>query len=116
MTFRIITFIIIPFYDRSIVKDPYGLRDYIWEETKKHKTKMSDIIVTPRHDINIVRGTFTIGRDQIEKFKSCLRREFKSHVQQFLFSYFIPFLMRRIGLNFWAWVIFSFSLFFGKTT
>ncbi|KAK6777245.1 hypothetical protein RDI58_023962 [Solanum bulbocastanum] len=45
----------IPFYDRSIVKDPYGLRDYMyWEETKKHKTKISDIIVTPPDNNNIV--------------------------------------------------------------
>ncbi|KAK6777244.1 hypothetical protein RDI58_023961 [Solanum bulbocastanum] len=27
----------IPFYDRSIVKDSSGLGDYIWEETKKYK-------------------------------------------------------------------------------
>ncbi|KAH0751596.1 hypothetical protein KY285_004744 [Solanum tuberosum] len=55
-------FIIIPFYDRSIVKDPYGLGDCIWEETKKHKTKMSDIIVTPpdnnNNNNNIVRGGY----------------------------------------------------------
>ncbi|TMW83802.1 hypothetical protein EJD97_000698 [Solanum chilense] len=50
---------IVPFYDRSIVKDPYGLGDCIWEETKKHKKEMmSDIIVTPpdNNNNNMVRG------------------------------------------------------------
>ncbi|KAH0719901.1 hypothetical protein KY284_004931 [Solanum tuberosum] len=54
-------FIIIPFYDRSIVKDPYGLGDCIWEETKKHKTNMSDIIPPPpdnNNNNNIVRGGY----------------------------------------------------------
>ncbi|XP_049345604.1 phenolic glucoside malonyltransferase 1-like [Solanum verrucosum] len=77
----------IPFYDRSIVKDSYGLRDYIWEETKKHKKEIrSDIIVTPCHDNNnIARGTFTIGRDHIEKLKNLIsfRRPSLTHVTSY---------------------------------
>ncbi|KAK4723634.1 hypothetical protein R3W88_026413 [Solanum pinnatisectum] len=82
----------IPFYDRSIVKDPYGLRDYIWEETKKHKTKMSDIIVTPPPDNNnnnnnnnIVRRTFTLRRNHIDKLKNLIlsKRPSLTHVTSY---------------------------------
>ncbi|XP_015170583.1 anthocyanin 5-aromatic acyltransferase-like [Solanum tuberosum] len=82
-------FIIIPFYDRSIVKDPYGLGDCIWEETKKHKTKMSYIIVTPPpppdNNNNIVRGTFTIRRDHIDKLKNLIlsKRPSLTHVTSY---------------------------------
>lgn len=78
---------VVPFYDRSIVKDPYGLGDCIWEETKKHKKEMmSDIIVTPPdNNNNMVRGTFTIRRDHIEKLKNLmlLTRPSLTHVTSY---------------------------------
>ncbi|KAH0719905.1 hypothetical protein KY284_004935 [Solanum tuberosum] len=76
----------IPFYDRSIVKDSYGLRDHLWEDSKKYKKEIrSDIIVTPCHDNNIVRGTFTIRQDHIEKLKNLisLRRPSLTHVTSY---------------------------------
>ncbi|KAH0719895.1 hypothetical protein KY284_004925 [Solanum tuberosum] len=61
---------LIPFYDRSVVKDPYGQGMFMWEEMKKKNLDMRDIM-TPPPEHN-VRGTFTIKRDDIEKLKNLI--------------------------------------------
>lgn len=65
----------IPFYDRSVLKDPYGQGKTIWEEIKKQHLEMRDIVTpSPGHRL---RGTFTIRKDDIEKLKNlilCSRR------------------------------------------
>ncbi|XP_055808933.1 phenolic glucoside malonyltransferase 1-like [Solanum dulcamara] len=78
----------IPFYDRSIVQDPYGQRYFLWDEMKKFKKKMSDVIVTPTPDPdpdNIVRCTFIIRRDDIKKLKNLIlsRRPSLTHVTSY---------------------------------
>ncbi|XP_060202441.1 phenolic glucoside malonyltransferase 1-like isoform X2 [Lycium barbarum] len=37
----------IPFYDRSVIKDPYELGKLTWGEMKKHKLEMCDIVSPP---------------------------------------------------------------------
>lgn len=73
----------IPFYDRSIVKDPHGLRDILWDGMKKYMTEMNNVIVTPPNDI--VRGTFIIRRDDIQKLKNLIssRRPRLTHVTSY---------------------------------
>ncbi|WMV49088.1 hypothetical protein MTR67_042473 [Solanum verrucosum] len=61
---------LIPFYDRSVVKDPYGQGMFIWEEMKKKNLDMRDIMTPPPE--HKVRGTFTIRRDDIEKLKNLI--------------------------------------------
>ncbi|OIT30204.1 malonyl-coenzyme:anthocyanin 5-o-glucoside-6'''-o-malonyltransferase [Nicotiana attenuata] len=70
-----------PFYDRSVIKDPHGQAMSIWDEMKKNKLDMRDI-VTPSDK---VRGTFTITQDDIGKFKNLLlsRRPNLTHVTSF---------------------------------
>ncbi|KAM3343512.1 hypothetical protein P3S68_025601 [Capsicum galapagoense] len=73
---------LIPFYDRSVIKDPYGQAMSIWEEKKKNNLEMRDI-VTPQRK---VRGKFTIKRDDIEKLKILTlsrRRSTLTHVTSF---------------------------------
>ncbi|XP_055809023.1 phenolic glucoside malonyltransferase 1-like [Solanum dulcamara] len=60
----------IPFYDRSVIKDPYGQGMYIWEEMKKINIEMRDIVTPPPE--HMVQGTFTIRRDDIEKLKNLI--------------------------------------------
>ncbi|KAK4723633.1 hypothetical protein R3W88_026412 [Solanum pinnatisectum] len=60
---------LIPFYDRSVVKDPDGQGMSMWEEMKKQNLDMRDIMTPPEHK---VRGTFTIKRDDIEKLKNLI--------------------------------------------
>ncbi|MCD7456301.1 hypothetical protein HAX54_031218 [Datura stramonium] len=59
----------IPFYDRSVIKDPYGQGMFIWDEMKKYNPEMHDIVTLPDHK---VRGTFTITRDDIGKLKNLI--------------------------------------------
>ncbi|WMV49086.1 hypothetical protein MTR67_042471 [Solanum verrucosum] len=62
---------LIPFYDRSVVKDPYGQGMFIWEEMKKKNLDMRDIMTPPPE--HKVRGTLiTIRRDDIEKLKNLI--------------------------------------------
>ncbi|KAM3343513.1 phenolic glucoside malonyltransferase 1-like [Capsicum galapagoense] len=73
----------IPFYDRSVLKDPYKQGMYIWEEIKQRNIEMRDIVTPPEHK---VRGTFTIKRDDIEKLKNLIlsrRQSTLSHVTSF---------------------------------
>ncbi|XP_060202454.1 phenolic glucoside malonyltransferase 1-like [Lycium barbarum] len=73
----------IPFYDRSLIKDPYEQGMAIWDEImKKNKPEMRDIIVTP---LDKVRGTFIIGQDNITKLKNLIlsRRPSLTHVTSF---------------------------------
>ncbi|KAJ8556175.1 hypothetical protein K7X08_022933 [Anisodus acutangulus] len=72
----------IPFYDRSVIKDPHEQGKSIWEEMKKHNLDMRDI-VTPSDK---VRGTFTITRDDIGKLKNLIlsRRPSLTHVTSFI--------------------------------
>ncbi|XP_019184758.1 PREDICTED: malonyl-coenzyme:anthocyanin 5-O-glucoside-6'''-O-malonyltransferase-like [Ipomoea nil] len=60
----------VPFYDRTIVKDPYGARDKMFGETKKKlKVELSEAEVsTPR--IDKVRATYIMRRTDIEKIKN----------------------------------------------
>ncbi|OIT21998.1 malonyl-coenzyme:anthocyanin 5-o-glucoside-6'''-o-malonyltransferase [Nicotiana attenuata] len=71
----------IPFYDRSVIKDPLGLGMSIWDEMKKNKLDICDIVTLP----NKVRGTFIIARDDIEKLKNLIlsRRPNLTHVTSF---------------------------------
>ncbi|XP_060202438.1 phenolic glucoside malonyltransferase 1-like isoform X1 [Lycium barbarum] len=71
----------IPFYDRSVIKDPYELGKLTWGEMKKHKLEMCDIVSPP----DKVRGTFTITRDDIGKLKNLIlsRRPSLTHVTSF---------------------------------
>nr|AQQ82604.1 malonyltransferase [Nicotiana benthamiana] len=73
----------IPFYDRSIIKDPNGVGMLIWDEMKKYKhmMTMSDIVTPP----DKVRGTFIVSRDDILKFKNLIlsRRPNLTHVTSF---------------------------------
>lgn len=75
----------IPFYDRSIVKEPYGLRDLVWDGMKKYQMDMSDITAPPPTPDNIVRGTFIIRRDDIQKLKNLIssRRPSLTHVTSY---------------------------------
>ncbi|KAM3343530.1 phenolic glucoside malonyltransferase 1-like [Capsicum galapagoense] len=59
----------IPFYDRSVIKDPYGQGMSIWKEMKKRNLEMRDNVTLPEHK---VRSTFTIRRDDIEKLKNLI--------------------------------------------
>ncbi|KAK6777243.1 hypothetical protein RDI58_023960 [Solanum bulbocastanum] len=52
---------LIPFYDRSVVKDPYGQGMFLWEEMKKKNLDMRDIMTPPEHK---VRGD-AIGEEMI---------------------------------------------------
>ncbi|KAF3627064.1 hypothetical protein FXO38_28935 [Capsicum annuum] len=73
---------LIPFYGRSIIKNPYGQAMSIWEEKKKNNLEMRDI-VTPQRK---VRGKFTIRREDIEKLKILTlsrRRSTLTHVTSF---------------------------------
>ncbi|XP_059301400.1 phenolic glucoside malonyltransferase 1-like [Lycium ferocissimum] len=72
----------IPFYDRSIIKDPHEQGAAIWDVMKNFKLEMRDIIVTP---LDKVRGTFIIGRDDIAKLKNLIlsRRPSLTHVTSF---------------------------------
>ncbi|MCE2055157.1 CDK-activating kinase assembly factor mat1 [Datura stramonium] len=74
---------LIPFYDRSLIKDPHGQGMSIWDDMK-HKLDMSSIIVTPPPP-DKVRGTFIIGRDDITKLKKLIfsRRSNLTHVTSF---------------------------------
>ncbi|XP_059302178.1 phenolic glucoside malonyltransferase 1-like [Lycium ferocissimum] len=74
----------IPFYDRPVVKDPHGLGDLIWGEKKKHKLEMRDIIIVTPPD-SLVRGTFIIRRDDIQKLKNLIlsKRPSLAHVTSF---------------------------------
>ncbi|XP_059302764.1 phenolic glucoside malonyltransferase 1-like [Lycium ferocissimum] len=71
-----------PYYDRSIVKDPYGIGMSILDEMKKKKLEMCDI-VTPPDDK--VRATFIVVRKDIEKLKNLIlsRRPSLTHVTSF---------------------------------
>ncbi|KAH0778454.1 hypothetical protein KY290_004881 [Solanum tuberosum] len=76
-------FMMIPFYDRSIVKEPYGLKGLLWDEMKEHKSTADHVILTPPD--NIVRGTFIITRNEIEKLKNLIssRRPSLTHVTSY---------------------------------
>ncbi|XP_009780993.1 phenolic glucoside malonyltransferase 1 [Nicotiana sylvestris] len=73
----------IPFYDRSVIKDPNGVGMSIWDEMKKYKhmMTMSDIVTPP----DKVRGTFIITRNDIGKLKNLIlsRRPNLTHVTSF---------------------------------
>lgn len=73
----------IPFYDRSIIKDPYGQGRTIWDEMKQNMPEIGDMIVIP--PLDQVRGTFIIRRDDIVKLKNLIliRRPNLSHVTSF---------------------------------
>ncbi|XP_059301402.1 phenolic glucoside malonyltransferase 1-like [Lycium ferocissimum] len=72
----------IPFYDRSVIKDPHGQGMSIWEDMKKYNLEMRDIVTPP----DKVRGTFTITRDDIGKLKNLIlsRRPSLTHVTSFI--------------------------------
>ncbi|MCD7473286.1 CDK-activating kinase assembly factor mat1 [Datura stramonium] len=72
----------IPFYDRSVIKDPYGLDMSLWDEMKKQNQEMRDIVTPPPDK---VRCTFTITRDEIGKLKNLIlsRRSGLTHVTSF---------------------------------
>ncbi|XP_009593467.1 phenolic glucoside malonyltransferase 1-like [Nicotiana tomentosiformis] len=71
----------IPFYDRSVIKDPHGQAMSIWDGMRKNKLEMCDIVTPPEK----VRGTFIITRDDIGKFKNLVlsRRPNLTHVTSF---------------------------------
>nr|XP_016458380.1 PREDICTED: malonyl-coenzyme:anthocyanin 5-O-glucoside-6'''-O-malonyltransferase-like [Nicotiana tabacum] len=71
----------IPFYDRSVIKDPHGLGKSIWDEMKKNKFEMCDIETPP----DKVRGTFIVARENILKLKNLIlsRRPSLTHVTSF---------------------------------
>ncbi|CAN4087201.1 unnamed protein product [Withania somnifera] len=75
----------IPFYDRSVIKDPYGQGMHIWKAIKKLNLEMRDIVTPPEHN---VRGTFTIRRDDIAKLKNLILSRSRSttptHVTSFI--------------------------------
>ncbi|KAG5579232.1 hypothetical protein H5410_049859 [Solanum commersonii] len=73
----------IPFYDRSVIKDPYEQGTIIWDEMKQNMPEIGDIIVTP--PLDRVRGTFIIERDNIVKLKNLIlsRRPNLSYVTSF---------------------------------
>ncbi|KAH0751658.1 hypothetical protein KY285_004806 [Solanum tuberosum] len=65
-------FMMIPFYDRSIVKEPYGLKGLQWDDMKKHKSSADHVILTPPD--NIVRedtDTDIIIDDNVMEYFSC---------------------------------------------
>ncbi|MCE5166532.1 CDK-activating kinase assembly factor mat1 [Datura stramonium] len=74
---------LIPFYDRSLIKDPHGQGVSIWDDMK-HKLDMSTIIVTPPPP-DKVRGTFIIGWDDITRLKKLIlsRRSNLTHITSF---------------------------------
>ncbi|XP_006367188.1 anthocyanin 5-aromatic acyltransferase-like [Solanum tuberosum] len=74
---------LIPFYDRSIIKDPHEQGMSIWDVMKTFKVEMRDIIVIP--DIDKVRCTFIIGHNEITKLKNLIlsRRPSLAHVTSF---------------------------------
>ncbi|CAN4087202.1 unnamed protein product [Withania somnifera] len=41
----------IPFYDRSVIKDPYGQGMHIWKAIKKLNLEMRDIVTPPEHNV-----------------------------------------------------------------
>ncbi|OIT39989.1 PREDICTED: malonyl-coenzyme:anthocyanin 5-O-glucoside-6'''-O-malonyltransferase-like [Nicotiana attenuata] len=71
----------VPFYDRSVIKDPYGLGKSIWDEIKKYKLVLCDTTTPP----DKVRGTFIVSRDDILKLKNLIlsRRPNLTHVTSF---------------------------------
>ncbi|XP_016433725.1 phenolic glucoside malonyltransferase 1-like [Nicotiana tabacum] len=72
----------IPYYDRSVIKDPHGLRMSYWDVMKNIKLEICDHIVIPPHK---VRATFIITRDDIRKLKNLIlsRRPNLTHVTSF---------------------------------
>ncbi|CAN4117494.1 unnamed protein product [Withania somnifera] len=60
---------LIPFYDRSVFKDPYGQGISLWGHIKKQSQDMRDIVTPPEHK---VRGTFTLKHDDIGKLKNLI--------------------------------------------
>ncbi|KAK4726543.1 hypothetical protein R3W88_031460 [Solanum pinnatisectum] len=74
---------LIPFYDRSMIKDPNEQGMAIWDVMKTFKVEMRDIIVIP--DIDKVRCTFIIGHNEITKLKNFIlsRRPSLAHVTSF---------------------------------
>ncbi|KAH0734413.1 hypothetical protein KY285_010120 [Solanum tuberosum] len=78
---------LIPFYDRSIIKDPNEQGMAIWNVMKTFKVEMHDIIVIP--DIDKVRCTFIIGHNEITKLKNLIlsRRSSLAHVTSFTITF-----------------------------
>ncbi|KAH0734409.1 hypothetical protein KY285_010116 [Solanum tuberosum] len=74
---------LIPFYDRSIIKDPNEQGMAIWNVMKTFKVEMRDIIVIP--NIDIVRCTFIISHNEITKLKNLIlsKRPNLAHVTSF---------------------------------
>ncbi|KAG5579377.1 hypothetical protein H5410_050004 [Solanum commersonii] len=62
---------------------PYGLKGLLWDKMKKHKSTADHVILTPPD--NIVRGTFIITRNEIEKLKNLIssRRPSLTHVTSY---------------------------------
>nr|XP_025883531.1 malonyl-coenzyme:anthocyanin 5-O-glucoside-6'''-O-malonyltransferase [Solanum lycopersicum] len=74
---------LIPFYDRSVIKDPYKQGTIIWDEMKQNMPEIGDIIVIP--PLDRVRGTFIMERNNIVKLKNLIlsRRPNLSYVTSF---------------------------------
>ncbi|KAH0705266.1 hypothetical protein KY289_010342 [Solanum tuberosum] len=74
---------LIPFYDRSIIKDPNEQGMAIWNVMKTFKVEMRDIIVIP--NIDKVRCTFVISHNEITKLKNLIlsKRPNLAHVTSF---------------------------------
>ncbi|OIT39988.1 malonyl-coenzyme:anthocyanin 5-o-glucoside-6'''-o-malonyltransferase [Nicotiana attenuata] len=65
----------------SVIKDPHGVRMSIWDEMKKYKLEMCDIVTPP----DKVRATFIVARDDIVKLKNIIlsKRPSLTHVTSF---------------------------------
>ncbi|XP_019184899.1 PREDICTED: anthocyanin 5-aromatic acyltransferase-like [Ipomoea nil] len=74
------------FYDRSIVNDPYGVGDLMFEEMKKEaKVELSEAEISPPR-INKVRATFIMRWRDIEKLKNLVaarQRAREVHISAF---------------------------------
>ncbi|XP_047260068.1 phenolic glucoside malonyltransferase 1-like, partial [Capsicum annuum] len=72
----------VPFYDRSIIKDPYELGKLMWVQLRNNFTiEMRDVMPSS----NKVQATFIIRRDDIEKLKNLIlsRKSNLTHVTSF---------------------------------
>ncbi|KAM3343567.1 hypothetical protein P3S68_025656 [Capsicum galapagoense] len=72
----------VPFYDRSIIKDPYELGKLMWVQLRNNFTiEMRDVMPSS----NKVQAAFIIRRDDIEKLKNLIlsRKSNLTHVTSF---------------------------------
>ncbi|KZV41612.1 anthocyanin 5-aromatic acyltransferase-like [Dorcoceras hygrometricum] len=56
----------LPVYDRSVIKDPLGLKNLFWNQLKDIKTE--DVPIT--FPTNLVRATFVLQKEDIQRLKN----------------------------------------------